>query len=149
MAAEHVDAARLAERVQLIDEDNARRVLHGLGEKIAHPRRADADEHLDEIGTGDAEEWHPGFARHRPRQQRFAGARRADQEHAFRQMAAQPLVFFRVFKKLDNFHQLILRLVDTRHVRETHAGGFLDIDLRLALADLHQTAAGGAAHTVQ
>ena len=31
-------------------------------EQIAHPRRADADEHLDEVGTGDAEERHAGLA---------------------------------------------------------------------------------------
>jgi len=39
-------------RVDLVDEDDARRVLLGLAEEVAHARRADADEHLDELGAG-------------------------------------------------------------------------------------------------
>ena len=39
--------------VDLVDEDDARRVLLALLEQIAHPRGADADEHFDEIRTGD------------------------------------------------------------------------------------------------
>ena len=45
-------------------------------------RRADADEHLDEVGTGDGEERHVRLAGDGARQQRLAGAGRADQQHA-------------------------------------------------------------------
>ena len=48
-----------------------------LLEQIAHARRADADEHLDELRAVDREERHAGFARDRAREQRLAGARRA------------------------------------------------------------------------
>jgi hypothetical protein len=54
----------------------------GLLEQVAHPRRADADEHLDELAAGDREERHPGLAGHGLGQQRLAGAGRADQQHA-------------------------------------------------------------------
>ena len=46
-------AARAADGVDLVDEDEARRVGARLREEVAHARRADADEHLDEIGAGD------------------------------------------------------------------------------------------------
>jgi hypothetical protein len=41
-------AARTADRVDLVDEDDARRRLLGLFEHVAHAAGADADEHLDE-----------------------------------------------------------------------------------------------------
>ena len=45
------DAAGAAERVELVDEDDAGRLRACLLEKIAHARGADADEHLDELGA--------------------------------------------------------------------------------------------------
>src|ERR687898_159897 len=44
-------AALAADRVDLVDEDDAGGVLLGLLEQVAHTRGADADEHLDEVGT--------------------------------------------------------------------------------------------------
>ena len=68
-------AAMPADRVDLVDEDDAGRVLLGLLEHVAHARSADADEHLDEVGTGDGEERHLGFAGDGARQQRLARTR--------------------------------------------------------------------------
>ena len=59
------------------------------------------------------------------------------------------LIFFRVFEKLDDLDQFILRFVDPFDVSKTDPGGFLDIDLRLALADLHQAATGTATHAIE
>jgi hypothetical protein len=56
------DAARLAERIELVDEDDARRGLLRLFEQVAHARRADADEHLDECRAADREERHRRLA---------------------------------------------------------------------------------------
>ena len=46
-AHDRADASRLPQRVQLVDEDDARSLLLGLGEEVAHARGSDADEHLD------------------------------------------------------------------------------------------------------
>jgi hypothetical protein len=43
--------AMAADRVDLVDEDNAGRVLLGLLEHVAHARSADADEHFNEVGA--------------------------------------------------------------------------------------------------
>ena len=72
------------------------KMMHGalpsrLGEQIADARRADADEHLDELGAAEAEEGHARLAGDRARQQRLAGARRADQQHALGNAAAEPV----------------------------------------------------------
>ena len=47
-------AALATDRVDLVDEHDARRVALGLLEQVAHARGADADEHLDELRAGDA-----------------------------------------------------------------------------------------------
>ena len=47
-------AALAADRVDLVDEDDARRIALGLVEQVADAAGADADEHLDELGAGDA-----------------------------------------------------------------------------------------------
>jgi len=44
-------AAMAADRVDLVHEDDARRGLLGLLEEVTHARGADADEHLDEVGS--------------------------------------------------------------------------------------------------
>src|SRR5438045_4490198 len=54
-------AALATDRVDLVDEDDAWGVALGLVEQVAHATRADADEHLDELGARDAEERHAGL----------------------------------------------------------------------------------------
>src|SRR5580698_2118040 len=61
-------ASVASDRIDFINEDNARGVLLALLEKIAHPAGADAYEHLDEVGAGDGKEGNIGFASHRARQ---------------------------------------------------------------------------------
>src|SRR6266511_2289148 len=58
-------AAALADRVDLVDEDDAGRSPPGGGEQVADPGGADADEHLDEAGAGHRDERHAGLAGHR------------------------------------------------------------------------------------
>jgi hypothetical protein len=56
-----VHAPRLAERVQLVDEDDARGLRLRLLEEVAHAGRADPDEHLDEVRPAQAEERRTGL----------------------------------------------------------------------------------------
>ena len=139
-AAEAARHAASSQRVELVDENDAGRGLARLLEQVAHPRGADADEHLDEFGAGNGKERHAGFARHRLRQQRLAGARRTDQENAFRHPRAQPAVGLRVAQKGDQLLQLEFRFVDAGDVLERHLGVGLDIDLGARFADRHQPA---------
>ena len=74
VAATEARAALPADRVDLVDEHDAGRVLLRLLEHVAHARGADADEHLDEVGAGNREKGNLGFTRDGAREQRFAGA---------------------------------------------------------------------------
>ena len=75
VAAAEAGAAMAADRVDLVDEDDAGRVLLALLEQVADARGADADEHLDEVRAADREERHVGLAGDGAREQRLAGAR--------------------------------------------------------------------------
>ena len=146
VAAAEAGAAMAADRVDLVDEDDAGRVLLGLLEHVAHAAGADADEHLDEVRAGDGEERHVGLARDRAGDQGLAGAGRADEQHAARNAAAEALEFLRIAQELDDLLQVLLGLVDAGHVVEGDAAMRLGQKLRLGLADGHQTAAALLAH---
>ncbi len=62
VATAEAGAALAADRVDLVDEDDARRVALGLVEQVADAAGADAHEHLDELRAGDAEERHARLA---------------------------------------------------------------------------------------
>jgi hypothetical protein len=54
--------AAAAERVELVDEDDARRLLAGLLRELPHALRADADVHLVEVRAGRLDHRHARLA---------------------------------------------------------------------------------------
>ena len=145
IAAAEAGAAMTADRVDFVDEDDAGRVLLGLLEHVAHAAGADADEHFDEVRTRDGEERHVGFARDRARDQRLAGAGRADQQHAARNPSAEPLEFAGVAQEFDDLLQILLGFVDAGDVLEGDAAMRLGQHLGARLAEAHRLA-GAALH---
>ncbi len=142
VAAAKARAAMPADGVDLVDEDDARRILLRLLEHVAHAARADADEHLDEIGAGNREEGNVRLAGDGARKQRLAGARRSDQKHATRNAPAEPLKLLRIAQELDDLLEVLLRLIDARDVVEGDAAMRLRQQLRLGLAEAHGASAG-------
>ena len=98
------------------------RVALGLVEQVADAAGADADEHLDELRAGDAEERHAGLAGDGAGHQRLAGAGRADEQHAARDPRAERVELLGVLQELDDFLELGLGLVDAGDVGERHDG---------------------------
>ena len=113
----------------------AGRPLPRLGEQVAHPRGSDADEHLDEARAGDREERHPGLAGNGPGQQRLAGARRADHQHASRSHRARLRVALGVIEEVDDLADLLLRALVAGHVAESGRRGLRVVDLRARADD--------------
>ena len=145
IAAAEAGAAMAADRVDFVDEDDAGRILLGLLEHVADTAGADADEHFDEVRTRNREERHVGFARDRARDQRLAGAGRADQQHAARNPSAEPLIFSGIAQEFDDLLQILLGLVDAGDVLEGHAAMRLGQHLGARLAKAHRLA-GAALH---
>ena len=95
----------------------------------------------------EAEERHARFAGDGLGQQRLAGARRADQQHALGNAAAEDLILFGRAEELDDFAQFFDGFVDAGHVVERDAEVFLGIHLAAAAAEGHRRAgAAQAAH---
>ena len=137
-SARHGKPARLPQGVEFVDEDDAGSLLLGLVKKVAHPRRAEPHEHLDELGATQAEEWHGALTRHGLGKQRLARPRRTDEQDALGNPSAEPGEFLRVLEELDDLLELLLRLVDAGHVLEGNLDLVLHVDLGLALAQRHE-----------
>ena len=108
MSAAHAVAAVTADRVNFVDENDARGGFLALLEHVADARGAHADEHLHEIRTADGEERHIRFASDRARQQGLAGARRPDHQNALGNTATEFLKLFRITQKLNQFLYFVL-----------------------------------------
>ena len=89
MAAAEAGAALTADGVDLVDEHDGGGDLLGLLEQVTDAARADADVQLNEVGAGDGQKLHARLAGDRLGQQRFARARRADEQHALGDARAQ------------------------------------------------------------
>ena len=134
-------AALTADRVDLIDEHDRRRVLLGLIEQVAHTGCADADIQLNEVRTGNRQEGHAGLTCDRLGEQGLTGAGRAYEQNALGNARADRLELGRILQEIDHLLQLCLLLI--------RAGNILEGDLVLALAcktgarlaELHRIAA--------
>ncbi len=118
VSAAEARAAVAADGVDLVDEDDAGRAFLGLFEQVAHAAGADADEHLDEFRAARCEK------NGTPASPATALASRVlpvpggpEQQHAARDLAAEPLELRGFLQELDDFLQLGLGLVGPGHVR--------------------------------
>ena len=115
-------AALAADRVDLVDEDDRRRLLRGGLEQVAHAAGADADEHLHEVGAGDREERHARLAGDRAGDQRLARARRADEQHALGDAGADLPELLWVLQEVDDLRDLVLHALVAGDVGEGRPG---------------------------
>ncbi len=134
-------ATMTADGVDLVDEDDARRVLLALLEEIAHAARADPDEHLHEVRAGDAEEGNARLAGDGPGQERLARAGRPDEQDALGDAPAEALELLRILEEGDDFFDFVFGLVDPGHVGERHLVLRVAEHPRLGLAEGHRLAA--------
>ena len=147
VAAAHAGAAVAPDRVDLVDEDDGRRVLLGLLEQVAHAAGADADEHLDEVGAGDRVERHAGLTGDGAGEQRLAGAGRAVEQDALGDLGADGLELGRLLQELLDLAELLDGLVAAGDVGERRLGGVLGDELGPRLGELHDPSAA-ALHVV-
>ena len=89
----------------------------------------------------DRKERHARLAGHGPGQQRFAGARRAHQQHALGNAAAQPLELVGVLQELDDFLQVVLDALQAGHVGKRDRLFARFVALGRAFAEARQDAA--------
>ena len=139
-AAVGIDAARATDGVEFVDEDDTGCLFARLLEQVAHPCRADPDEHFDELGAIDGKERHLCLTGNRARQQGLAGARWAEQQDTPGHVRTEAPVLVRLLEKADNFLQFNLGFVDTGNIVEANLGIRFDVDFCITLTDRGQSA---------
>src|SRR6185503_12068733 len=92
-------ATMTAHRIDLVDEDDARRILLALLKQVAYTRCTDADEHLNEVGTGDREERNVCFTSDRTGQQSLTCSRRSHHQNTLRNASAEFLKLLRFLEE--------------------------------------------------
>ena len=144
VTAAETGAALTADGVDLVDEHDGGGDLLGLLEQVADAARADADVQLDEIGAGDGQKLDARLAGDRLGEQRFARARRADEQHALGDARAHLGIRRGIFQIFDDLLQLFLFLIGARNVGKRLFLLFLAAETGARLGELHN-AAGAAA----
>ena len=140
IAAAHADAAMATDRINFINKDDAGGIFLGLLKHIAHTAGSYPDEHFDEIGTRNGEEWHASLTRNGTRQQGFPRSRGANQQHSFRNFGAQFLELLRRLKEFHHLLQLLLGLINAGNVVKGHLPMFFGQHAGTATAKAHRLA---------
>ena len=120
MSAAESRAAATADRIDLIDKDDARGRFLRRFKQVAHAGSADADVHLDEIRTGYREKRNVRLAGSRLCKQRFTRSGRAYQQNAARDLRAELAIFCRIAQIFDDLPQLLFFLVRTGDIAEIY-----------------------------
>ena len=137
IAAAKPGAAMAPDRVNFVNEDDARRVLLALFEHVTHARCANTHEHFDKIRTGNGEKRHIGFAGDGTSQQGFTSPRRPHQQHALRDLAAQALEFLRIAQEFHNFFKLRLGFINAGNIIKGHTALLFGQQLGPRFAEAH------------
>ena len=144
VAAHHAAFALFANRVDLVDKDDAGGFFIGLLKEVADLGSAHAHKHFHELRTGYGEKRYMGFSGDRLGEQRLARSGRAHKQRALGQVCADLRVFAGVVEEVDDLGEGLLGLVLARHVLKGLARLGLHIDFGVGLAEGHRVAS--AAH---
>ena len=145
VAAAEAAVARLADGVDLIDENDTGGHLGRLLEQIADPAGTHAHKHLHKPGTGDGEKRNTRLAGHGLGQQGLPGAGRANQQRTLGQLGADGGILARIMQEVDDLLQRLLGLVLPGHILEGNAGRFFHIHLGVGFAHIPDAAEATAA----
>src|SRR6266516_6745111 len=122
-------------RIDLINENNARCILACLGKEITHTAGSHPDEEFDKVGRARTEERHPGLSGDRARQQGLAGPRWANQQDALGDMRPDLAEALWVTQEVDHLAQFRLSLINACHIREGGCWAFFAVQLGPAAPD--------------
>ena len=134
VAAAETGAALAADRVDLVDEDDRGGLLARRLEQVTHAARTDADEHLHEVRPAHRKEGDARLAGDGTGQQRLAGARRSDEQHAFRHAGADLFEAAGGLEEVDDLTDLLFDALVAGHVVEGRPRAFGRVHLGPASA---------------
>src|SRR5208283_1773790 len=113
--------AGAAHCIQLVDEEDTRRMASALLEEVPHPACTHTDEHLYKVGAGHMEESHVRLACDGFCEKGLARSRHADKEDSLWDLGSEPGKLLRALQELHDFLQLVLGLILACNVDERDA----------------------------
>ena len=132
--------------VDLVNEDDARRLLLCLTEEVTYTGRSHTDKHLHEIRTGNREERHISLTGNSLGKKGFTCTRRAYEKGSLRNLTAECCIFLRILEEIDDFHHFIFRSIKTGHILECNLYAVLFCEFACRLAYVEDTASTAATH---
>ena len=126
--------------IDLVDEDDRRSPLAGIGEEVPDARGTHPDEHLDETRTTEGEERNLRLARDRTGQQRLPGTGRPHHEDALRADRPGRGITPGILQDVHDLHDLGLGALIAGDVAEAGRRPFHVVELGLRLPDPHHAA---------
>ena len=114
----HVPSTGSPDSINLVDEDDTRRLFFRLTEKVADTGSTDSDKHFHEVRTGKREERHICLTRHGLSQECFTGSRRPYKQSSLRNLTSQFGIFVRVLQEGNNLFHFLLCTGQTCHIFE-------------------------------
>ncbi len=141
----HTSTTVTANRIDLINEDNARALFFRLLEHVANTGGTHAHKHFHKVGAGDREERHLGLARDGLGKQGFTGTGRAHHQYALRDATTKALELARIPEEIHQLFHVFLGFVDTRDIGKRGFDLVFTHQARLALAERHGAFAATAA----
>src|ERR1051326_3141682 len=107
-------------RVNFVDEDDARSVLFALFKQVAYSAGAHANKHFYEVRARNRKERNIGFASYCTSQQGLTSSRRSDQQDALGNTSTELLELLRFAQEFDNLAQLFLGFIHAGDVLKCH-----------------------------
>ena len=129
-----------AHRIDLVDKDDAGRLLFGLLEHVANPGRAYAHEHLDKVRARDREKRHLGLASDRLGEQGLTGSGLAHHEDTPWDATAQLLETTGITEKFNQLLHVLFCFLNPCNVGKSCGDLVFTQQLGFALAKAHRAA---------
>src|SRR5689334_8360957 len=104
--------SRSTDGVDFVDEDDGRSDLSGFAEQLAHPPRADTNDHRDEFRRARAAERYPCLTSGGTGQQCLACPRRTGEQYSFGGARTKPAVLLGLLQEVDHFVDFGFDLID-------------------------------------
>mmetsp|Transcript_2572 Transcript_2572/g.4000 ORF Transcript_2572/g.4000 Transcript_2572/m.4000 type:complete len:321 (-) Transcript_2572:551-1513(-) len=125
--------------IDLINEDDARRVLLGLVEHITHTRSSNTNKHLYKFGTRNGDEWHTCLSSNSLGEEGLTSTRGSIEDDTTRNAASVLGVSLGLLQKVNNLGELELGSITSSNFVESYTCVGNHLDLRLGLAHAHGT----------
>src|ERR1700722_14408852 len=103
-------------RIDFVDENNARCGFLSLLKHVTDSRGTHPNKHLDKIRSANTEERDVCFAGDCPGKKRLACSRRSHHQDAFRNTATECLEFLRILQEIDDLLDFLFGFFDPRDI---------------------------------